>query len=72
MNQSKMSNNIGHMEWHIAIDDPLPSIGDILSAESRYDGNIYKVKVMKIKRLEWSKKWLRTHLIVYLMVKVVE
>ena len=67
-----MMNSIGQLEWHIKVGDTLPRIGDYLSVESRYNGKTYKVKVMKIKRLEWSKSELKTHLIVYLMVKEVE
>lgn len=67
-----MNKNIGHMEWHIAIGDELPHIGDILSAESRHNGQTYKVKVVKIKRIEWSVRYLKTHLVVYLMVRSVD
>ena len=63
-------NDIGELEWHIAVGDELPRIGDLLNAESRYDGSVYKVKVIKIKRLEWDKQG-QTHLVVYLMVRSV-
>ena len=64
-------NSIGQLEWHIAVGDELPKLGDILSVESKYNGQTYKVKVVKIKRLEWGKIDNKTHLVVYLMVRSV-
>ena len=63
--------------WHIKVGDELPKLGDILNAESRYDRSSYRVKVIKIKKLEWAYRWkflwfkFGKYLVIYLMVRSV-
>ena len=64
-------NNIGELKVKIPQHCEIYHIGDIVKADSKINGQEYKAKVIKIKRVEWVESDLIPQIIVTYMVRSV-